>query len=140
MTDPITYGPVDEAVKAWLKDPAISDVAATTGGRVYLAMPKSAALPVLLVNLIGGGPAPRGDLPLSRYRFSFDAVATDRATASAIARALLADLDTLGRDEPGYIANGVYLGGADILGMRWQPDPDSDTPRYIVDALITTVR
>lgn len=140
MTDPITYGPVDEAVKQWLKDPAVSSVAAVCGGRVYLAMPRSATLPVLLVTLVGGGPAARGDLPLSRYRLSFDAIAADRSTASAIARALLGDLDTLGRDEPGYVAQGVYLGGADVLSMRWQPDPDSDTPRYIVDALITTVR
>lgn len=136
MTD---YGPIDVAVQEWLRDDD-THIAATSAGRVYLAIPKSATLPVLLIRLIGGGPKLRADLPLTRYRLQFDCVDVSRQGASALARALIADLDGLGADEPGAVHQGVYLGSADVLAMRWQPDPDSDTPRYIVDALITTVQ
>lgn len=140
MTAP-NYGPIDKAVKGWL---ATTELLAPLLRRpdgstaVYLAMPKSAPMPVVLVNLTSGGPLPRADLPLTRYRISFDCIAKTRDDASAISRALITELEWLG-DTPGVLAEGVYLGGADISLYRWQPDPDSDTPRYIVDALITTV-
>lgn len=139
MTGPITYGPVDEAVKQWLLDSDDVSTSVMAGGHIYLAMPKSSPLPAVIITLIGGGPKRRADLPLSQYRLTFDCLAASRQAASDIARALCGDLDMLGRDGPGYVTAGMYLGGADLLSMRWQPDPDSDTPRYIVDALITTV-
>ncbi len=139
MTEPIRYGPVDEAVKEWIKTGG-TETNIQAAGNVFLAMPKSSPRPALLITMVGGGPVRRADLPLSQYRLSFDCIAVSRSGASAIARALAADLDLLGRNGPGFVAAGVYLGGADLVGIRWQPDPDSDVPRYIVDALITTVQ
>jgi hypothetical protein len=137
MTAPMSYGPADEAVKLWLLTGGTSVAAFTTN--VYLAMPKASPKPVLLVQLVGGGPTRRGDLPLSKYSLQLDCIGASRADASTLMRALLADLDALGRDTPGFVAAGMYLGAAEVLLVRWQPDPDSDIPRYIVDALITTV-
>lgn len=135
------YGPVQQAVKTWLTGSDLAPLVTRPDGKVdiYLAMPKSSPKPVVLVNLIGGGPSNKGDLPTSRYRFSFDVIGNTREVADEIARALMSELVWLGQGGPGQICDGVYLGAADVLNMRWQPDPDSDTPRYIVDALITTV-
>lgn len=128
----LAYGPIDAAVKTWLNTLAL-------GAKVYMAMPVSNPLPVVLVTLISGGPVARADLPLTRYRLSFDVIAKTRDQASLISRTLISELEALGIENVGVNAEGVYLGAADILLTRWQPDPDSDTPRYIVDALITTV-
>ncbi|MET1006567.1 MAG: hypothetical protein ABWX96_13535 [Propionibacteriaceae bacterium] len=130
MTD-IIYGPVDATVKKWLATRLLTVA-------VYMAMPKAPPPQVVLVSLVSGGPAARADLPLTRYRLSFDCIAKTRDDASALSRRVMTELVELG-DGGGQVVDGVYLGGADILLYRWQPDPDSDLPRYIVDALITTV-
>lgn len=134
------YGPVDVAVKTWLAGTQLADLTLQPGGpAIHLAMPKSNPQPAILINLIAGGPVSRADLPMTRYRLQFDCIAKSRDTASLLARVLVTELDALGFTNPGVVAAGVYLGGADVLSMRWLPDPNSDVPRYIVDALITTV-
>lgn len=134
MSAPL-YGPVDLAVQEWLKLRIPSSMTP-----IYLAMPKSAPLPAMLCTLIGGGPVAGSDLPQCLYRLSFDCLATSRNGALTSATRLVSELQYLGVADNGYEATqGVYLGSASVLNMRWQPDPDSDTPRYIVDALITTV-
>lgn len=133
----ILYGPVEQAVKSWLTSTDVAPLVQRSAGvySIYLAMPAAAPVPSVIVSLIGGGPRARADLPESRYRLSFDCWGTSRDEASLIARTLLAALGDLS----GVTVDGVTLGGADVINMVWLPDPDSDTPRYIVDALIATV-
>jgi hypothetical protein len=140
VTTPISYGPVDEAVKQWLTTAtATNNTRVKAGSNIYLAMPKANPRPVLLIRLVGGAPGRRADLPLSKYRIQFDCIAASRTAAADLMLALIGDLEALARDGNGFVAAGMYLGAAEVLLMRWQPDPDSDVPRYIVDALITTV-
>jgi hypothetical protein len=68
----------------------------------------------------------------------FDCWGKTRSQAGDIGRTLIAELEDLAQTG-GRIVNGTYLGAAATQNMRWLPEPDSDTPRYIVDALITTV-
>lgn len=133
----IIYGPIEQAVKSWLMTTDVAPLVQRGAGvfSIYLAMPPAAPVPAVVVSLIGGGPRPRADLPVSRYRLSFDCWGSSRDEASLIARTLLAALGDLS----GVTVDGVTLGGADVINMVWLPDPDSDTARYIVDALIATV-
>ncbi len=135
----IVYGHVESAVQAWLAGTAVAPLVQRSAGvySIYLAMPPAAPNPAIILRLIGGGPRARKDLPETRYGVSFTCYGRSRDEASLIARTLAGELINLG--VPGVIAAGVYLGAAEITGMHWFPDPDSDTPRYIVDALITTV-
>lgn len=135
------YGPVDLAVKTWLAGSSVAALLPTAGGSVaaYLAMPKSSPVPALLITLVSGGPRAGADLPTAQYRLSFDCLGTTRAQASAVCLELVAVLQDLGVGDAGVLAEGVYLASAEVLMMRWQPDPNSDTARYIVDALIATV-
>lgn len=133
------YGPVESVVKTWLAGTSVAPLVARSPGvfNIFLAMPPAAPIPSVIISQVGGGPLPRKDIPECRYRLSFDCWGTSRSQASQIARALMGELDGLGYS--GEVIDGVYLGTADILSMLWRPDPDSDTARYIVDALITTV-
>lgn len=140
MTAPV-YGPVEAAVRDWLKTTDVAPLVTRANGTIdiYRAMPKSAPNPVIVLTLVGGGPFPRADLPATRYRISFDVLGRSLDEANQIAMALVGELVWLGQADAGEVVGGVYLGAADVLNVRWQPDPESDTPRYIVDALITTV-
>lgn len=138
----VVYGDVEQVVKAWLRaTPAVADLVPLPGGAgpaIFNAMPTSAPNPVILAELVAGGPSPREDLPCADYRITFDVYGRTRAEAAGVTYALVGVLESLARD--GSWDDGtttVYA--ANVVLMRWFPDPDSDTPRYIVDALITTV-
>lgn len=135
----VLYGPIEQAVKTWLAGTDVAALVQRSPGvySIYLVMPLAAPVPAVTITLAGGGPQPRADLPECRYRLSFNCWGTTRDEASLIARTLMGALVDLA--DPGVVVGGVYLGGAEILNMSWLPDPDSDTPRYIVDALIATV-
>lgn len=136
----VRYGPIDLAVKTWLTNTSVASTVPTAGGTaIYLAMPKSSPLPALLVTLISGGPTAGADLPTAQYRLSFDCLAKTRAQAVQIALELIDVLQDLGVSDSGVPAEGVYLASAQVLDFRWLPAPESDTARYIVDALIATV-
>lgn len=138
---PVTYGPVDKAVKSWLLSTSVTATVPTAGGTpaIYLSMPKSSPLPALLIDLVSGGPAEGADIPIARYRLSFDCLGRTRDEAVTIALELISVLQGLGVYDVGVAENGVFLASASVLNLRWQPDPNSDTARYIVDALIATV-
>lgn len=137
----VHYGDPEQLVKAWLKT---TPVAATVplpgnlGPAIFNAMPKAAPNPALLIELIGGGPLSRADLPAAQYRLSFDAFGRTRAEAAAITYALVEALENLGREST-YTDGATTLYTASVVLVRWLPDPDSDTPRYVVDALVTTL-
>ncbi len=140
MTAP-RYGPVDQAVKLWLLSSPVAPLTQQPSGlyAIHMAMPKSSPLPAVIINLVSGGPLNRADLPATRYRIAFDCWAKTRDGASMIARTIIDQLEQISVGNTGALAAGVWLGAADSISMRWLPDPESDTPRYIVDALITTV-
>ncbi len=137
----IRYGDAAYLVKDWLLTlPSVTALVPlpTTGAAIFLAMPSGAPNPVILINQVGGNPNARDDLPLATTRLSFDVYGRTRAQASQIAHALIAELDALAR-YGSFSDGGMTLYHAQVAGSRWLPDPDSDTPRYIVDALVTTV-
>lgn len=140
MVSVVAYGDVESAAKAWLATTDVAPLVTRTAGglSVFLAMPASAPTPCVIVRRVGGGPAVRKDLPEDHSRLSFDCWADTRSQAILIARTLIAECDSLGRNG-GYIAGSVYLCVADVLSLLWLPDPDSDKPRYIVDALVTSL-
>lgn len=137
----IVYGPVEQAVKQWLFTTTVAPLVTRGAGvySIYLAMPPASPSPAVLITLLSGGPLDTADLPQTRYRLQFDVLADTRDSAGLIARTLYSELEWLGRGGPGALVSGVYLGSATGLSMLWLPDPDSDKPRYVVDASITTV-
>lgn len=137
----ITYGSVEPAVKTWLATTSVAALVTRSPGvlSIYLSMPPAAPIPAVLITLVGGGPLGNADLPQTSYRVQFDCLGLTRDQASQLAQALIAELEWLGRGGPGVVVGGVYLGSAGVVSTQWSPDPDSDRPRYIVDAAITTV-
>jgi len=136
----ILYADTEAVVKTWLLTTSVAPLLLrTTGGySIYNAMPAKAPNPALVAWQVSGGPRPTKDIPEQQARMQFDCWGLTRLQAGDIARTLIAELEWLARNG-GAIVTGVYLGAAVTQGMRWLPDPDSDTPRFIVDALITTV-
>ena len=63
----------------------------------------------------------------------FDVWAASKAAASALASELATALEALAH----FIEGGVLLHGATVESIRWQPDPESNAPRYIVEATVT---
>lgn len=136
----IQFADTENAVKAWLPTTSVGPLILRADGfySVFLAMPTGAPNPAIIITQIAGGPDVRNDLPQQTVRLQFDCWGRTRTEAGAIARALMAELEWLPRNG-GTISQGAYIGAGQVQMMRWLPDPDSDTPRYIVDALITTV-
>lgn len=141
MTDVVHYGDEDGAMKLWLLTTPVATLVTRAGGGVsiYLAMPKGAPIPAVIINRIGGGPRARKDIPESVVRYSYTCWGTTRDEAGNVCRALVDALENLARTRVDVNALGVQLYGADVIGTRWLPDPESQTPRFIVDALVTTV-
>lgn len=137
----IAYADVETLVKTWLRQTGVAALVPLpdgSGPAIFNAMPKGAPEPAIICRLISGGPTSRNDIPVAEYRFSFSITAASKAQAADIAYALIETGEDLARN--GSYSDGITtLFSGRILAVRWQPDPDSDTPRYIVDALITTV-
>ncbi len=132
---------IENVVKAWLRaSPLVADLVPLPGNRgpaVYLSMPKSAPIPVVLVRMASTGPAPRKDIPEQVTRFSLHTVADSRDECWQIAAAIV---DVLEQAREQQYSDGVTtVVNAQTVGVRWLPDEDSDAPRYVVEALITTV-
>jgi hypothetical protein len=87
---------------------------------------------------VGGAPRRRKDLPEDMPRVSFDCWGNSRAEAAGIAEALIGEIESLG-PAGGYVHDGLHLYAAEVATWLWLPDPNTDTPRYVVDALFTTV-
>lgn len=137
----IYFADTETVIKTFLLGATVAPLLKRTtdgGYSIYNAMPPAAPVPALIAFQVTGGPEPDADLPVQRVTIQFDCWGKTRQQAGDIARTLLADLEWLARTG-GKVIGGVYLGSAVIQNMRWLPEPDSDTPRYIVDALITTV-
>lgn len=130
----------ETTVKTWLATTTVAALVTRPDGgiNVFTAMPKGAPLPCIVLFQVSGGPSALKDLPEQQARIQFDCWATTRDEARNISSQLCSELDNLQRSV-GPVINGVYVAATTVPQVRWLPEPDSDTPRYIVDALITTV-
>jgi len=136
----IAYADTETVVKTWLLSSDVAPLLLRSDGgySIYNAMPPKAPIPALVMFQVAGGPRTRKDLPEQQVRMQFDCWGKTRKEAGDIARTLIGELENCALTG-GRVIGGVYLGTAVTQMMRWLPEPDSDTPRYIVDALITTV-
>lgn len=136
----ITYADTETVVKTWLLTSSVAPLLLRLDGgySIYNAMPPAAPVPALIAWQVTGAPRPSKDLPEQSARIQFDCWGRTRMQAGEIARTLISELEWVAQSG-GRIVGGVYFGTAVTQSMRWLPEPDSDTPRYIVDALITTV-
>lgn len=139
MSAVVRYADVENLAKTWSLTTDVAPLVARPGGfNIYLAMPALSPLPAVVISRVGGGPARRKDLPEEVSRISFSCWAASRAQAGEISRVLVGELETLARTG-GWESAGTILAAGEVVSVIWLPDPDSDTPRYIVDALVTTV-
>lgn len=106
---------------------AHSDVQAALGGQyVSSALPAEPSWPWVTVQRIGGaGFGPRGWLDVARLQV--DAWADTKQNARSAAANILAAL----WDLPGVHTEGVVTGVEQDLGFRWEPDPETNQPRYL---------
>jgi hypothetical protein len=138
----VVYADVEVLVKAWALTTSLAPLLTRTGGGVSIfnAMPSSAPVPALILHRSGGRPRPRKDLPEDAATIQFDCWGQTRAQAGVICRTLVAELESIGRT--GGFTDGAsddWLAIAEVTNVFWLPDEQSDTPRYIVDALVITL-
>lgn len=115
-----TWVDVEDAVRAWARA-ALPDL----DGRVFFGASNAAALPQVVLSRVGG--------PDGRCLVQFDVWAKPKAAAAQLAASLATAVDGLGR----YAHGTTLLHGARVEGVRWLPDEESDTPRYVVEATFT---
>ena len=120
VAEPRTWVDVEDAVRAWVRE-ALPDLE----GRVFFGANNDAAMPQVVLSRITG--------PDNRCLIQFDAWADTKAAAAQLAADLATALDALGR----YTHDATLLHGARVEGVRWLPDEESDTPRYVVEATFT---
>lgn len=115
-----TWVDVEGAVRAWARA-ALPGVA----GRVFFGVNNAIADSQVVLYRVAG--------PDDDCLIQFDIWAATKAVAAGLAAALATAADGLSR----YIADGVLLHGAVVESVRWQPDEESDAPRYIVEVTFT---
>lgn len=134
------YLDIEGLVKAWLATTPVAALVARPGGghHIYQAMPVGAPLPSVIVQRVGGGPARRSDVPADVARITCHCWAATRPDAVAIAQAVTAAIQNLA-ETGGFTSGSSRLVAGEVVSWVWIPDPQSDTPRYVVDGLITAV-
>ena len=140
MTPVVRFADVEALTKAWALSSTVAPLLTRTDGGVsiYLSMPASAPIPALTMTRVGGAPRRRQDLPVDYARMRFSCWGRSRQQAGDIARALVAELESLGHTD-GFDNGDARLTAAEVINLFWLPDPESDTARYVVDALIAAV-
>lgn len=120
VAEPRTWVDVESAVRAWGRSvlPELEE-------RVFFGFSNDAPLPQVVLTRITG--------PDDRCLVQFDCWAETKAGAAALAADLATAIDALAH----YVDEETVLHGARIEGIRWQPDQESDTPRYVVEATFT---
>ena len=116
VAEPYKAVDVDTAVRAWLR--AVLNVP------VFFGVNNDGDFPQIVVMRISG--------PDSQARFQFDVWGGTRDQAAATAADLASELSRCRFD-----TTDVRLHGASWETTRWFPDPETDRPRFIVEALIS---
>lgn len=116
---------VEAAAREWTRDfmPSVNR-------RVFFGPSNEAALPQIVLFRIAGTD--------DECLIQFEVWDNFKRPAIAVAMDLATQIDLLSR----YVyrpTNGpaVLLHGARVLDMRWLPDTEGATPRYVVEAVIT---
>lgn len=133
MTDLILFTDVEGAMRTWLRRQPL--VKAQVGGRIFFGMPDdgAAAFPLVTLARIGGKPQ-TGLAPLEDVRLTLTVWAGSKRTAIEVVRSICTSLqgmasEALDAEVVGY--------GAVVDSVLWLPDPDDNTPRYVVDTTVT---
>lgn len=111
MVEPRTAVDVEKAVRQWARDAGFTAFFGPTGN-----------LPEVVIQRVGGTD--------QQARLQFDCWGTYKADAATLAADLATELTAVAS----YDHDGIRLHGAEWLSTRWLPDPESDTPRYVVEA------
>ncbi len=100
-------------------------VTALVGARVSTELPATPVFPAVTLTRVGGLPGVAGYL--DRPRIELSCWAATKAAAHALARIVEdAMLAIVGAHAIGTVT-GIIEDG---LGLQWNPDPDTDQPRY----------
>lgn len=134
------YTDAESVAAAWLATTQVAPLVTRPDGglSIYKAMPTGAPLPAVVLSRVGGAPRPQSDVPEDLVRLSFDCWGRSRSESVTVAAALVAACEGLG-EAGGYVADTGRLAAAEVVSWVWAPDPRSDTPRYVVDALFSAV-
>lgn len=124
----IVVADAEDIVLAWLKTLTI----ATLPAENRFLQPKGNPLPRVQLSQVGVASENDG---FSVVRISFQVVAANRPQAKSIKKALKGELLSLNYAGDVVTSQGVLL-GAEVVSDVWYPDPESDTPKYIVDARV----
>ena len=135
-----TFADAETLVQQWLLTTTLAGLTLRPdgGSSIFKAMPPGAPLPSIVLSRVGGGPAERVDMPQDVARMSFDCWGASRADAINLATALAWHLETLAPNG-GYTDGTARLAVAETIAIVWLADKASDTPRYVVDALVTVI-
>lgn len=134
MTIAEIFADVEGALRTWLRAHPV--VGPLVGNKhVFFGVPPGdpLPLPMIIVERIGGSPV-GGDVQLDTANVSFSVWAKTKDSASRVERAVCQALVSMGSEA--LDANTVGY-GASVFSRVWLPDPDSNTPRYVVTALVT---
>lgn len=116
----VTWVDVEGAVRAWAQAQALG-----VGDRVFFGVNNAVPDPQVVLHRVAGTDG--------NCLIQFDVCAATKPAAAGIATALATAADALSR----FTADGVLLHGALVESVRWQPDEESDTPRYVVEVTFT---
>lgn len=130
MTIIRSFVDAEDVVKEWL---LTTSVAPLVTNKIFLAMPKGAPLPSVILSRVGGTSMPESDAPIDAARISFAVWAANRPQAKTIRTALLGEIESIGY-QPEYVGTVGRIKSGLLLSDIWLPDPEDDVPRYIVDA------
>lgn len=133
LVNTVTFTDAEGAVREWAR--AQSDLNSAVNGRVFFGVPDGTPpFPLITVRRIGGTPQ-EGEAPLDDARISFDVWAKTKAQAAQIAAILISAAHNMTPNTP-MGASAVGYGAVCLLNL-WSPDPDTDTPRYVIDIQFT---
>lgn len=122
----------EDLAKAWLLTTGTAEL---VSDKVFMAVPKGDPLPCIVLRRVGGAPS-RSHVPQDAPRISFDVWAANRPAAKSILRDLVDDLLDLDSVQYTSVEVGGRIGAVEVVSSLWLPDPVSDRPRYIVDAVL----
>lgn len=116
VAEPYTAVDVESAVRQWTRD---------EGFTAFFGANNNGSFPQIVIHRVAG---PDDDCLIEWTVWG--GTKQEAADTEAALRTSLSGLSN-------YVHDGIRLHGASDPTSRWLPDPDSDRPRYIVEASVT---
>jgi len=129
-----SYVDIEKTCVEWLKAGPVGAITQS----IFQSMPGSSPVPSVIGSRVGGGPMRGYDIPTDRARMSFSCWQTSRTGAYTLSAALVTEVENLAQSG-GYVAPTGLLYVGEVINWIWMPDLASNTPRYVVDALMVAV-